>query len=531
MELYIYNRNLELQGIIDNYTSLQWIRRYSSAGEFELHCPLDADTVNLLQKENLICKNDDDKEAGVITYISMSDDGESGSVIVVKGSFLTGYLKRRIIWGTENFNNTVETAMRVLVSNNCITPQNTDRKINNLQLGNFGNYPETVDYQVSYANLADEVESLAVSADLGQYIEFDKENNKLLYTVYRGLDRSVNQSVNPRAIFAQEYDNVLSQNYVTATGDYKNVCLIGGIGEGSERKTAAIGDATGLDRFEVFCDQNNLSNVVEEKTVDGKTAEEIASSEDIRIASAQSAYDILAAELEANKAALKINQINAKIKADEMVEFMTGKFNVNLDDYPEFLEIQAEQDALYHEWFYLWYRTYGNSQLMHIFPSQFHGWSGDDPRFDWSKIGWDAETETLTLYEGVQYLAGKAQNNLENTKNFVAAEAEVAVTGSNVMTDEEYTALLIEKGNETLAANKEVLTFDGSINPRSNLEYRVDYNLGDVVTQINRDWGIELDARITEITEIYEESGLELNIVFGNAVPTLIKKIKNIAKG
>lgn len=56
--------------------------------------------------------------------------------------------------------------------------------------------------------------------------------------------------------------------------------------------------------------------------------------------------------------------------------------------------------------------------------------------------------------------------------------------------------------------------------------YEKDYNLGDIVTIMNRKWGVIVDRRITAFTEIYEASGFRLDAVFGQERPTLISKLK-----
>lgn len=363
MELYIFDRNLNFKGIIDNFTSLQWTRRYYKSGEFELQCALTSENLQLLQRENIIYKKDD-IEAGYIEYRNLKQDQEGKEILVVKGKFLTSYLNRRIIWGTEVLNTTAEIAMRTLVNDNCINPTDTNRIINNLILGNLNNFTPAVSYQVSYANLSDELENLSNISDIGHRVNFDMSNNKLIFDIYSGLDRSANQNVNPRAIFSKEFENILEQEYVDSLNNYRNLALVGGIGEDTARKMATVGNSSGLDRFEIFNDQKGLSNVVDNVT----------------------------------------------------------------------------------------------------------------------------------------------------------------------MSDTDYTNLLIGKGNETLAETKEIKTFDSKINLNSNLKYKTDFDLGDIVTCISKKWAITLNSRITEIEEIYEEQGKQINIIFGNNIPTLIDIIKQRIK-
>lgn len=367
MELYIFNRNLEFQGIIDNFTSLQWTRRYYKSGEFELQCALTPESLSLLARENIIYKKGD-TEAGYIEYRNLKQDQEGKEVLVIKGKFLTSYLNRRIIWGTEILNTTAEVAMRTLVNNNCIAPSDTNRIINYLILGTLNNFTGNVNYQVSYANLSDELENLSNISDLGHRVNFDITNKKLIFDVYSSLDRSINQSVNPRAIFSKEFENILEQEYVDSLNNYRNLALVGGIGEGAARKVVTVGSATGLDRFEIFVDQNNLVNTID----NGGT--------------------------------------------------------------------------------------------------------------------------------------------------------------TTTMSDTDYTNLLIGKGNETLATRLQVTTFDSKINLNSNLTYKTDFDLGDIVTCVSKKWDLTLDTRITEIEEVYEESGQQINVTFGNNIPTLIDKIKQLTK-
>ena len=55
-----------------------------------------------------------------------------------------------------------------------------------------------------------------------------------------------------------------------------------------------------------------------------------------------------------------------------------------------------------------------------------------------------------------------------------------------------------------------MLTFDTEILTQGPYHYGQDWDLGDVVTVQNRKWGVTLDSRITEITEVYEPAGFEL---------------------
>lgn len=188
-----------------------------------------------------------------------------------------------------------------------------------------------------------------------------------------------------------------------------------------------------------------------------------------------------------------------------------------------------------------------------------------------SGLGWNISLNTqnstfvFDVYEGLDRTAGNGSNphaifsteynNLESQR-YVESDfnkaTSILVAGQGEGVDRElYEKTLGETGLERFeefvdardATSTQVLesradakllemsgelAFEGMILTSSNLKYEQDYDLGDIVTVINKKWGIQLNTRIIEITEIYErDKGLRIEPVFGNTVPTLAKRIKN----
>ena len=364
MELYVFDKELNFLGILEGFFSLRWVRRYSKCGEFELHCGLTSATLELLKRGNIIWKNDD-QEAGYIEYRNIGQDSQGNEKLAVKGSFLTGYLGRRIVWGTERIYGTAEEVMRTLVNNHAINPDNPERVIPMLELGTLKGFTQEVSKQTSYSNLLETIEGIALASGFGFRTNLDLTNKKLVFDIYVGLNRTAGQSINAPAIFSQEFENILEQEYTDSLNNYRNVALVAGAGEGADRKMVTVGAGAGLDRFELFADRRDLSNVDED----------------------------------------------------------------------------------------------------------------NDP-----------------------------------------------------IPDVDYLPMLEQKGLEVLAENTEIQTFDSKVNVNSNLIYKQDFDLGDIVTCTSKKWGITVDTRITEIEEVYEESGFDVNITFGNSIPTLIDKIKQVVR-
>lgn len=90
---------------------------------------------------------------------------------------------------------------------------------------------------------------------------------------------------------------------------------------------------------------------------------------------------------------------------------------------------------------------------------------------------------------------------------------------------------LINRGNQKLAEHEQEIYLEGQALSKSRLVYEKDYDLGDIVTLQNREWGVTLDARITEVKEIHEPGKIGTELTFGNNRPDLISKIKQELAG
>jgi len=111
--------------------------------------------------------------------------------------------------------------------------------------------------------------------------------------------------------------------------------------------------------------------------------------------------------------------------------------------------------------------------------------------------------------------------DLQNTKTVNNEEI--------IISDSEYIQMLVQRGNEKLGEHKSIESFDSVVNVnQENLVYKVDYDLGDIVTIFDEKWNITLDSRITEIQEIYQNGGMSINAIFGDDVPSIYNKLKRM---
>lgn len=203
-EIYVYNKSVELIGIIDFFKSLRWRRKYFEAGEFELHIPLNENTYKFLQKDNLIIRSDA-VEVGIVESYTINDAGEAGVEVIIYGRFLSSILERRIIKNKINHNGTYLAGERKIL--NAMTPFSC------LEIKNTDISSDNVIFQVSYKNVYEYLVSLAKLSTIAHRISIDIPNKKYIYENYQGKDRTETQSVNPRYEFSEDKSNIEVANY------------------------------------------------------------------------------------------------------------------------------------------------------------------------------------------------------------------------------------------------------------------------------------------------------------------------------
>jgi hypothetical protein len=75
-----------------------------------------------------------------------------------------------------------------------------------------------------------------------------------------------------------------------------------------------------------------------------------------------------------------------------------------------------------------------------------------------------------------------------------------------------YLDALAFRGQSKLAEAAMVQAFDATVNQYGNLTYKVDFDIGSRIQAVSKRWGVNLNARITEVEESYDREGMSLNV-------------------
>lgn len=239
--------------------------QYFGRNDLQLVTAATTENIDLLQIGKLLVRDMDMSDGNyqnvmIIEGRSISYDEESGWLLTITGKGLKNIISRRIVWEqlTYTNENTVEDIIRDVITRSLIFPLSSDRAIPNFVLGDIQGFTETAEIQLFTENVADWLEGICTEYNYGWDVYIS--NGSYVFKLYKGTDRTYNQSAVPPVVFSPEYDNLYSSNYSNSIGNYVNAALVGGEGDGTEKKTTTIGTATGLDRYEGYIDGSNVSS-------------------------------------------------------------------------------------------------------------------------------------------------------------------------------------------------------------------------------------------------------------------------------
>lgn len=260
MNVFVMDREFQSVGVIDVFNSFLWTDRYYKYGDFEIYTEANAEILELL-KEDYYLWYSNSEHVMIIEDFEVSSDTEEGTKFIYKGRSLESILDRRIIWTQTTLTGNLQNGIKKLLNENIISPSNADRKISNFVFKESTDSAITgltLEAQYTGDNLYDVVSSVCNDKKIGFKVLLNAQN-QFEFSLYAGKDRSYKQDTNPYVVFSPDFDNMINSNYIRSKKTYKNVTLVAGEGEGTDRKTVTVGSGSGLDRRELYTDARDLS--------------------------------------------------------------------------------------------------------------------------------------------------------------------------------------------------------------------------------------------------------------------------------
>lgn len=454
----IKNTDRVTVGIIDTANSIIWKSVYFGVGDFEIYARATLQSVRLLQKGFYVTRQDND-DVGIIEHVNFTFDMQNGYMVTATGQFAKSILGRRLIYKLNgNVNDTtilrgnVEIAVRQLVKDNAIQcPFDSRRDIPVLGLAGLNNLPYTI---VDSAGNA--AQKQVTYQNLLTYTDSVlKEYGLASKLIYNNSNKMLLYSVYEGT--DRSTDNTAGNEAIIFSVDYDNLVSSNyDNDETSYRNTALIGGAgEGLERFYTLLTDDSSGLQLREMFVDAASQHRT-----VKASSLQAAYP-------------------------------SGSF-VGLDFVVGGVIYATLQTDLTTE--------YSLSTLQDKFPT-------------------GSVSGTSFVVGGVIYATavyGKDNTYVLTELGYKAMLDVDDKDGDYKYTDNIYTQTLNQEGQKKLKDYITKETFTGEINATfGRWIYGRDYFLGDIVTVQDNQIGKYVNVRIAEVTEVQDENGYSVNVVFG----------------
>ena len=265
MDIYILDEKLNTVANYDFYKSIIWSNRYYKTGDFEMIIPLVKDVKEKIRQDYYIYRDRDYKDRiaerpKIIEKVELIENAGENSLLV-SGRDVTALLERRAIYPTEILNGNYETCILNLINNHAVSPQDPKRLIDIFDVENTELITDTIDAQVTGDTLLKYIEEVSADYKIGFRTDFSKDRKKFIFKIFKGVNRFESDSI----VISRKNNNLVKYDYINDKQNYKNMAIVAGSGEGTERKVVRLNDdLMGLDRRELFVDAKDLSTTTSE---------------------------------------------------------------------------------------------------------------------------------------------------------------------------------------------------------------------------------------------------------------------------
>lgn len=479
MNFLVLNTDLQVVAVLDTYNSLIWTDRFQEAGDFELCRPMERSVLDYIKEDYYIWRSDSEHTM-IIEKILIESSAEEGDKLTVTGRSLESILDRRIIWGLKSLSGNFQDAIEELLNECIINPAKPERKIDNFifEASTDTDITKlTIETQYTGDNLYDVIVALCKERDIGFKVTINA-SNQFVFKLYSGSDRSYNQFVNPYVIFSPNFDNIIDSNFIDEKSNLKNVTLVGGEGEGVERRYTAVGNEKGLNRRELFTDARDISSDSDDDITESFNFSQYPSQ----------VFD------ESSKTFITEPNFNSCMVdvsnyAGRTLGITVPKVTVASGGPPSYSVILVNALKQYVATLLKW-EDNGDP-----------GGTEESP-----KARGSLATYEILLPTDAEYIYTSMYSQASIDDGIYYGELDDFNCQTVKLSNDEYIALLRQRGAEDLIENRKVTSFEGNADTTMQFRYGVDFFTGDIV-QVADAYGHESKARVIEVVTSENEDG------------------------
>lgn len=237
----------QCEKVIDNATSVIWCERYQEPGEISLLLPATQELMKFFWEPGLIVTRTDSDRAMRVENVTITTASDGVDQIRITGRSAESFPAERVIMQRGRLYQKPVDAVNYLIRENigAYWYEHTDRdhQHDSLDVIRYFNLFAEGESDIEGAqeitddafgeNLGGVITEYCRGHDFGFKVVFDGE--KLLYSCYRGSDRTLNQSDRNAVVFADDFRNLGASEYTRNRNEYYSHVIVGGAGAGLER--------------------------------------------------------------------------------------------------------------------------------------------------------------------------------------------------------------------------------------------------------------------------------------------------------
>lgn len=505
MEAVFLNSQFKTAKIIDAFSSFIWTDRYCGYGDFELRLPMSDSALAGVKLNDYVCIRESQYHM-IVEGININITNES-SYVTITGRSLESILERRFVWEDYIIDGSLQDGILRLLNTEIINPKIKERQV--VQLGFLKSEdPAITSLKLTYEvkagdNLYDVIYDICANEHLGFKI-IPQDNGSMLFTLYKGIDRSYRQDKNVWVIFSPNFENLKSTEMDMDTSELKNFIL--SRSEYTERIEVPTGDdededgeldwttieedvrleatvgeeLSGLERREIFKRSNEKPESIDSRSY-GEPEDRVDITE-------FSSYEVIYFDSEGYKEAVDKFDAKANSLYRPAVEGHWETTSVQLKPGDEGYVPELE--------------GIGQSKPVGVY---VHGTTPEE--FEKNNRAYRNYVENnapdkndFSIYGWVLTDRAGYQRALQDAASEIAGEIMAAVNAKR----EKVKQLMKTDAEIELSDHLSISTFEGDLDPRLQHQFGVDYYLGDEV-QIVNEYNFQAVTRVVAMVYSEEE--------------------------
>lgn len=251
---------------VDYASSVIWIRRLRTAGEFEIYIRASAAVLELFKGDTFITRDDSDI-AMMVEKIVLDTDVENGDYFTITGRSAEAMLSWRII-PRANYtaaDTTAERIIRDLLSQYALPSEifNNPTQFPFLSIEQPHGWQDLTTHQFTGRVLEEVISELCTAYEYGYLLYWTGSGFE--FRLFKGTDRSFAQKENPYVVFSPRFENISNTEYINDSTNYANAAYIAGQGEGKDRVITYVypENVEGFALRQIYVDARNTSSNTE----------------------------------------------------------------------------------------------------------------------------------------------------------------------------------------------------------------------------------------------------------------------------